>query len=97
MVMAMTPLCYLSSPGSRVTFAESLNRDLGMVNEWCELWRMKLNVNKTKTMIASRSVTMNPQSPPLTIVGRTVLMEFDDLDILEVTFDYKMIYENHLR
>ena len=37
---------------------------------------------------------MHPQSPPLTI-GRTVLMESDDLVILEVTFDSKMTFENH--
>ena len=40
---------------------ESLNRDLVRVNAWCELWGMKLNASKTKTMIVSRSRTMNPQ------------------------------------
>ena len=47
---------------------------------------MKLNASKTKTMIVSRSLTMYPQSPPLTI-GGTVLKESDDLVILGVTFD----------
>ena len=47
---------------------------------------MKLNDSKTKTMIVSRSRTMHPQSPPLTI-GGTVLKEFDDLVIFRVTFD----------
>ena len=56
---------------------------------------MKLNVSKTKTMIVSRSRTMHPQSPPLTI-GRTVLKESDDLVILGVTFDSKMTFENHI-
>ena len=46
---------------------------------------MKLNASKTKTMIVSRSGTMHPQSPTLTI-GGTVLKESDDL----VTFDSKM-------
>ena len=41
------------------------------------------------SMIVSRSYTMHPQSPPLTI-GGTVLEESDDLDILGVTFDSKM-------
>ena len=40
--------------GIRVTVAESLIRDHGRVSEWCDLWRMKLNVNKTKTMTVSR-------------------------------------------
>ena len=69
--------------------------DLGMVSEWCDLWGMKLNASKTKTMIVSRSRTMHPQSPPLTI-GRTVLKESDDLVILGVTFDSKMTFEKHL-
>ena len=39
------------SPGARVMIAESLNRDLVRVNVWCNLWGMKLNAHKTKTMI----------------------------------------------
>ena len=39
-------------------------------------------------MIGSRSRTMHPQSPPLTI-GGTVLKESDDLVIFGVTFDSK--------
>ena len=71
-------------------------RDLGRVSEWCDLWGMKLNASKTKTMIVSRSHTMHPQSPPLTIDG-TVLKESDDLVILGETLDSKMIFEKHLR
>ena len=39
---------------------------------------------------------MHPQSPTLTI-GVTVLKQSDDLVILGVTFDYKLIFEKHLR
>ena len=88
--MAVVP-----SPGVRVAIAESLIRDLGRVSEWCDLWGMKLNTSKTKTMIVSRSRTMHPQSPQLTI-GWTVLKESDDLVILGVTFDSKMTFEKHL-
>ena len=52
---------------------------------------MKLNASKTKTMIVSRSRTMHPLPPPLTIDG-TVLRESDDLDILGVTFDSRSIF-----
>ena len=72
------------SPVVRVAVAESLILDLGRVSEWCDLWEMKLNESKTKTMIVSKSRTMNPQSPPLTI-GGTVLEESDVLVILGVT------------
>ena len=83
-------------PGLRVAVAESLSSDLVKVSEWCDLWGMKLNASKTKTMIVSRSRTMHPQSPVLTI-GGTVLKESDGLVILGVTFDSKMTLEKHLR
>ena len=68
--MLMTTLmAVVPSPGVRVTVAESLIRDHGIVRQWCDLWGMKLNASKTKTMIVSRSRTMHPQSPPLTIGG----------------------------
>ena len=60
-----TLVAVVPSPGVRVAVAESLIRDIGRVSEWCDLWGMKLNASKTKTMIASRSRTMHPQSPPL--------------------------------
>ena len=86
----------MPSPGLRVAVAESLSRDLVKVNEWCDLWGTKLNTSKTKSIIVSRSRTMRPQSPALTI-GGTVLKESDDLVILGVTFDCKMTFEKHLR
>ena len=89
-----TLMAVVPSPGARVTVAESLNRDLVWVNAWCYLWGW--NASKTKTRIVSRSRTMHPQSPPLTIDG-TVLKESDDLDILGVTFDSKLTFEKHLR
>ena len=39
---------------------------------------------------------MHPKSPPLTI-GGTVLKESDDLDILGVTFDFKINFKKHFR
>ena len=57
---------------------------------------MKLVASKTKSMIVSRSRTIHPKSPLLTI-GGTVLKESDDLVILGVTFDSKKTFENHLK
>ena len=71
-------------------------RTLGRVSEWCDIWEMKLNGSKSKTMIVSRSRKMHPLSPPLTI-GGTVLKESNDLVILGVTFDSKMAFDKHLR
>ena len=39
-----TLMAVVPSPGARVTVAESLNRDLGRVSEWCDLWGMKLKL-----------------------------------------------------
>ena len=51
-----------------------------------------MDASKTKTIIVSRSCTIHPQSPPLTI-GGTVLKVSDDLIILGVTFDSKLTFE----
>ena len=91
-----TLIAVVPSQGLRVAVAESLCRDLVKVSAWCDLWGMKLNASKTKTMIVSRSRTIHPQSPALAI-GGTVLKESDDLVILGVTFDSKMTFEKHLR
>ena len=55
-----------------------------------------MNASKTKPTIVSRSRTMHPQLPPLTI-SRTVLKESDDLVMLGVTFDSKLTFEKLLR
>ena len=74
-LMAVVPY-----PGVRVRVAESLSRDLVTISERCDLWGIKINMSKTKTMIVSRPRIMNPQSPALNI-GGTVLKESDDLVI----------------
>ena len=84
-----TLIAVVRSPGVIVTVAESLSRYLVKVREWCDLTGMKLNASNTKTMIVSRSPTMHPSSPALTI-GGTVLKESDDLVILGVTVYSKM-------
>ena len=84
------------STGERVAVSESINRDINRVSVWCNLWGMKLNAIKTKTMIVSRSSTVHPLLTPLTLDG-TVLKESADLVILGVTFDAKMAFEKHLR
>ena len=60
-----TLMAVVPSPGVRVAVAESVIRDLGRVSEWCDLWGMKLNATKTKTMIVSRSRTMHPKCDAL--------------------------------
>ena len=58
-----TFMAVVPSPGIRVAQAESLIHDLGRVSEWCDLWGMKLNASKTKTMIVSRLSQCIPSHP----------------------------------
>ena len=67
-----TLVAVVPSPGEREAVSESMNRDLNRVRVWSDLWGMKLNASKTKTMIVSRSRTVHPQLTPL-IVDGTVL------------------------
>ena len=87
-----TLVAVVPSPGERVAVSESMNRDLNRISVCCNLWGMKLNASKTKTMIVSRSCTVYPQLTPLSLDG-TVLKESADLVILGVTFDAKMTFE----
>ena len=87
-----TLVTVVPSPGERASVSESMDRDLNRVSVWCDLWGMKLNASKTKTMIISRSPTVHLQLTLLTLDG-TVLRESADLVILEVTFDAKMTFE----
>ena len=54
----------MPSPGEKVAVSESMNRDLNRVSVWCNLWGMKLNASKTKTMISLQvthsSSSVNP-------------------------------------
>ena len=63
-----------------IAVTESVHRDLNRVSVWCDLWEMKSNEGKTKTMIVSRSLTVHPQLTPLILSG-TVLQESADLVI----------------
>ena len=56
-----TLMAIVPSSGVKIAEAQSLIRDLDRVSEWCNLFGMKLNASKTKTMIVSNSRTMHPQ------------------------------------
>ena len=67
-----TLLARIPSPNMRSDVTESLNRDLSKISTWCNLWGMRLNPNKTQSMIVSRSRTVFPPHPDL-LVGSTSL------------------------
>ena len=86
----------VKSPLDRASIANSLNRDLVRIQSWCVTWGMKLNPNKTHTIIVSRSRTPQPAHPPLSLCGSRLELS-NSLKLLGVTIDNKLTFEKHIR
>ena len=71
-----TFLSHIPSPNIISSVAEPLNRDPSKISTWCNLWGMRLNPNKTRSMIVSRSRTVFPPRPDL-LIGSTSLNSCD--------------------
>ena len=84
------------SPDRRPDIAESLNRDLARISAWCKSWGMKLNANKTQSMVVSRSRTEDPPHPDL-LIDNIPLTTCNSFKILGVTLDSKFTFEKHIR
>ena len=50
----------------------SLNMDLARIQEWFNHWCMILNLNKTQTLVVSRSVTLSPTDGDLALSGVSI-------------------------
>ena len=90
-----TLLAVVPSPDMRSVISDSLNRDLAKISEWCKLWGMKMNPNKTQSMIVRRCRTFQPQLPDL-FIDNVPLTTSHSFKILEITFDRKFTFESHL-
>ena len=75
--------------------SESLNRDLAKIYDWCSLWGMKLNANKTQSLIVSRSRTVYPNHSDL-FINNVVLTTCGSFKILGVLLDSKFTFEQHV-
>ena len=91
-----TLLAHILSPNMRSDVAESLHRDLSKISTWCNLWGMRLNPNKTQSMIVSRSRTLFSPHPDL-LVGTTSLNSCDSFKIHGIMFDSKFTFERRIR
>ena len=91
-----TLLAVVPSPEDRVIVSQSFDRDLARIQSWCNQWAMQLNIQKSKSMIVSRSRTIRPSFPVLLLHG-VALEESTSLRILGVTLDPKLTFECHLR
>ena len=88
-------LARMPSLNMRSDVAEYLNRVLSKISTWCNLWGMRLNLNKTQSMIVSRSRTVFPPHPDL-LVDSTFLT-LVTLKILGIMFESKFTFERHIR
>ena len=65
----------ISSPYMRSDVTESLNRDLSKISTWCNLWCMRLNPNKTQSIIVSKSKTVLFPHPDLLVASTALYSE----------------------
>ena len=67
---------------------------INRIQEWCNHWCVVLNPNKTKVLVVSRSMTLNPRHGDLVQSGVSICVSFN-LDVRGVKFDSRL--SAHLR
>ena len=73
---------------------EYLQRDLDKLARWCAKWRIKLNPEKTKLIIFSKSQTAIRAEPALSLYGG-LLSYYPHIKFLGITFDMRMTFTKH--
>ena len=61
---------------------------------WCAKWRIKLNPEKTKVIIFSRSILARKTEPNLKLYGET-LKVYQQVRFLGITFDSQLNFKKH--
>ena len=61
---------------------------------WCAKWRIKLNPDKTKVIIFSRSVLARKTKPNIKLYGET-LKVYPQVKFLGITFDSQLSFKKH--
>ena len=74
--------------------ANRLQRDLDALAEWCAKWRIKLNPEKTKLIMFSRTLKETANKPALFLYG-IQLSYFLHAKFLGITFDHKFTFKKH--
>ena len=78
-----------------VRFAEKLlQKDFLNFAMWCAKWRIKLNPEKTKVIIFSRSKLARKTEPNLKLYGKT-LKVYPQVKFLRLTFDPQLTFQKH--
>ena len=74
--------------------ANLLQQDLLKLATWCAKWRIKLNPEKTKVIIFSRSLLASKAELNLTLYGETLKI-YARVKFLGITFDSKLTFQPH--
>ena len=74
--------------------AKLLQQDLLKLATWCAKWRIKLNPEKTKVIIFSRSLLARKAELNLTLYGETLKI-YPRVKFLGITFDSKLTFQPH--
>ena len=74
--------------------AEYLQMDLDKLARWCAKWRIKLNPEKTKVIIFSKSRFAIRAKPALSLYG-DLLLYYPYIKFLGITFDNRMTFTKH--
>ena len=74
--------------------AEYLQRDSDKLARWCAKWRIKLNPEKTKVIIFSKSQTGIRAEPALSLYG-DLHSYYPHIKFLGITFDNRMTFTKH--
>ena len=74
--------------------AKHLRKDLRKLAKWCAKWRIKLNPEKTKVIIFSRSPLTRKSEPILKLYGQRLKI-YPQVKFLGITFDSKLTFQKH--
>ena len=74
--------------------AKLLKQDILNLAMWCAKWRIKLNPEKTKVIIFSRSILTRKTEPNLKPYGQT-LKAYPQVKFLGITFDSQLTFQKH--
>ena len=74
--------------------AKLLQKDLRKLAKWCAKWRIKLNPEKTKVILFSRSYLAGKPEPTLKLYGER-LKFYPQVEFLGITFDSKFTFKKH--
>ena len=74
--------------------AKFLQQDLLKLAMWCAKWRIKLNPDKTKVIIFSRSMLARKTELNLKLYGETLKI-YPQVKFLGITFDSQLTFKKH--